>query len=535
MSAPAPAQAATITQCTRANVAAAVTAGGSHTFACDGRIVMSPPLTVSTTVSFDVAAGHAVTFAGSRPGEDTTFVSSARDARVVKVAATGDLTLRGITVEDGLFISAPGAAGRRGSNGTPGTFPGGAGTSAPDDAQPGTVAPAAQGGCILVEAGGRLVLRSLVVRRCQAAAGQSGASGAGGGGGIGGAGRAGASVPGQNGERGGDGGPGGPTGPDGIPGVPGAPAQGGAIYSAGELDLGSVQFEDNLARGGRGGRGGSGGAGGEGGRGGHGGAPGGGSTIGGDSGTPGAPGSARPGGQGGNGGAGHGGAVYAAGATSIVGTHFARNAALGGVAGIGGNGAGGQGAQLGQPGRYRVIGAPGDAACKVPGDNNEYRACGQYTLNSATSGANGGPNGDGGPAVGGAVFFQGVQPPPVNTTNDANRVQGGSNLAAECASTSPWNGCSEGGGGGRYLVLSCFETARCPQAASGSKGEVGKVGEASNADVGSDQGDGLSVTIAYDGDDFPGFRFPLEQPVAARVKVAVSPTAPGTISGITFG
>ena len=61
----------------------AVAAGGSHTFACDGRIVMAGPLTVSTTVSFD-ADGRAVTFAGSRPGEDTTNVFSARDARVVK-------------------------------------------------------------------------------------------------------------------------------------------------------------------------------------------------------------------------------------------------------------------------------------------------------------------------------------------------------------------------------------------------------------------------------------------------------------------
>ena len=46
------AHAAVITDCTRAAVASAVTAGGSHTFACDGRIVRNSQLVVATTVSF---------------------------------------------------------------------------------------------------------------------------------------------------------------------------------------------------------------------------------------------------------------------------------------------------------------------------------------------------------------------------------------------------------------------------------------------------------------------------------------------------
>ncbi len=493
------AAASTITTCTRAAVADAVAAGGSHTFACDGRIVMSTPLSVGTTVSFD-AAGRDVTFAGGKPGFDTTTAYSASDNRVVKVTPTGNLTLTGINVEDGLFVGGPGAAGQDGASGTSGAFPGGAGGNGMTSGAPGTTAPASRGGCILVEAGGRLVLRALAVRRCQAASSPSGAAGVAGGGGAGGAGTTGASGvsgTGQNGERGGNGGSGG-NGVPGVAGVAGSPAEGGAIYSLGTLDVGDVRFEDNLVRGGRGGYGGQGGGGGSGGRGGNGGNPDptGGTAKGGDSGTPGAPGLAYPGGPGGVGGAAHGGAVYAGGETSIAGSHFARNAAYGGASGRGGEGGDGGQAANGTPGRVQLGSGAGDPACAVPGNPAQYRQCGQYTFGGASAGSDGGANGNGGDALGGAVFFQGVKPRPVNTTNDANKVEGGSDLAAECASVNYFYGCAPGGTGGQILSLGCLNAVvPCTFAPGGFRGLLGKPGMAADPDVASDQVAGLSVLL----------------------------------------
>ncbi|MCU0258069.1 MAG: DUF1896 domain-containing protein, partial [Solirubrobacteraceae bacterium] len=530
------AQAATITECTRAAVASAVAAGGSHTFACDGRIVMAGPLVVATTVSLD-ADGRDVTFAGSSPNLDTSIPQSARDARVVKVTATGDLTLRGLDVEDGVLVGGAGSSGQTGADGTIGGT-GADGGDAPGTATAPALAPPARGGCILVESGGRLVLRSLALRRCQAAAGSGGSGGRAGDGGNGGRGAPGAAgLAGQNGGDGGTGGNGG-NGAFGLDGATGGSGEGGAIFSTGELDILGVQFEDNLVRGGRGGFGGDGGDGGPGGGGGSGGNPGSGSaTLGGNGGAPGTPGLARAGGDGGNGGAGRGGAIYAAGETSIVGATFTRNKAFGGRAGRGGYGGNGSEAALGVAGRVRVVPGPGDPACSLPNDTNHYRQCGQWgPSNTATPGGPGGLGGNGGDGLGGAVFFEGPQPPPLNSTSSANVVQGGANLEAECASATPWNGCAPGGSGGRIFTPACLVVGSpCARAPDGVAGVVGAVGRAADADVASDQSDGLTVTITYEGDDLPGYRLPLETPVPAQVTVKVSPLATSAVSGITFG
>ncbi len=531
------ARAAEITQCTRTAVANAAVAGGSYTFACDGRIVMNPPLQVSQTVSFD-ASGHTVSFAGGKPDYDTTFATGPYDNRVVKVLAAGDLTLRGITIEDGLIVGKKGVNGAAAGSGADGASPGAAGGPAPSGAKPGTSAEPARGGCIMVEAGGRLVLRALTIRRCQAAASPSGLSGATGGGGRGAKGAKGVDATGTTpagpGGAGGAGGAGPTEAP--VPGPEGGPAEGGAVYSAGVLDVGGVRFEDNLARGGRGGTGGGGGGGGYGGAGGNGGNPYG-TYRGGDGGPGGASGSGAPGAAGGAGGAARGGAVFGTGAVSISGSHFARNTAIGGYAGFGGDGGSGAETFLGYPGRVIIGNGPGDPACAVPGDRTQYARCGQFTSGNAGTGGPAGLNGDGGPALGGALFLAGEQPPPVNTTNDANVVQGGDNLAAECASNEPWRGCGKGGTGGRFFVPFCeFDVTepRCARGADGAKGVPGKVGRAADADAASDQADGLRVAISYDGDDLPGYRFPLDEPVTAHVKVSVAATAAGPVKGIAF-
>src|SRR5690349_16112524 len=100
------AQASTITSCTRAAVIEAVAAGGSHTFACDGRITIG--FTVTNTVSLD-ANGHDVTFAGGYGGLGPDGPS--RTERVITVDPGGELTLRGIDVADGLVRATTGLTG----------------------------------------------------------------------------------------------------------------------------------------------------------------------------------------------------------------------------------------------------------------------------------------------------------------------------------------------------------------------------------------------------------------------------------------
>ncbi|CAA9510700.1 MAG: hypothetical protein AVDCRST_MAG85-2320 [uncultured Solirubrobacteraceae bacterium] len=325
-----------------------------------------------------------------------------------------------------------------------------------------------------------------------------------------------------------------------VDGVDGSPGQGGAIYSAGALDVADVRFEDNVVRGGIGGEGGEGGEAGNGGPGGHGGHPHGSGTVGGDGGNAGPPGTATSGGRGGRGGSGQGGAIYAVGSTSIVRAHFARNTAHGGPSGLGGDGGSGAGGQFGLPGRIQIGGAHGNNPdCNLL-DGYWYVQCGRPGTSTGGAGADGGPNGEAGDALGGAVFFEGVHPPPLNATNEGNAVVGGSNLAAECASANSWQGCGTGGSGGTSNSITCGHTwsphnqPPCPRALNGGKGFTGAVGRAENPDIASDQADGLRVVLRYADDLTPGYRFPLGEDVPAQVVVSVADTAPGAIKDIVF-
>ena len=543
------AQAAVITQCTKANVVAAAASGGSHSFACDGRIVL--PITVSNTVSFD-ADGHDVKFAGPRSGYDTAGYLDARgiDGRVIKVAAGGSLTLRGIVVEDGLIVTPTGAAGRngtRGADGAAGVYPGGNGGNGgagQSDATAGAPAAPARGGCILVEEGGALVLRDVTLRRCQAASGRAGAAGVLGGGGSAGDGAGGApgreesaGVEASDGGRGGSGGSPGSSAPA-VVGVDNANGEGGAIHSAGTLDVVGAVFEDNLARGGDGGQGGDGAHAGAGGKGGGGGRYGcyscyGRQSRGGDGGAAGAPGRSQPGADGGDAGAGHGGAVWARGSSSISGARFARNVAAGGKAGWAGDGGSGGQALFGEAAGCVITSSGLSCDPDKTGERGAPAA--------GTPGADGGAAGSGGDAIGGAVFFGDRQPRPVNTTNDANRVVPGIG-ATTCSAERYDLLCAYGGSGGQHLTHECIprhETDRtvrqpCRRAADAVKGQPGRDGAGADADVGSDLADGLSVTVSYPGDDVPYYRLPLEEPVTATVKVAVAASAPGAITDIAF-
>ena len=528
------AQAGTITQCTRTAVLDAVAAGGDWTFACDGRIVLGA--TVTRPVSFD-AGGRDVTFAQIVRSVDATAEypsTSSYNSRVVRIVANGVLTLVGVNVEDGVVVTAQGARGRNGTDGSSGPFTVGGygvpGGDALDNATPGEPAAPARGGCILVEAGGKLVLRDLRVRRCQAVTGPAGPAGSGGNGGTG--------VLGFAGENGWERDPRG-AGTDGKPGgsggagtraaksIPGTEGQGGAIYSEGELEVDGVRFESNAVRGGPGGAGGYGGGGGPGGRGGSGG--------GGDPGYPSGNGGAAgavpgtfPGTDGDRGGDGQGGAVWASGPTTISGAHFASNVARGGDAGAGGRGAGGNSALFGAAGR----------------GGSDERFWGQFGATTpGAAGADGGNAGDGGDGVGGALFLSGPLPPPVNTTNETNRVLPGAADDAGCVagSYSSSRFCGREGSGGTNFTPACINYADpndtsvpCTSAADGARGKAGESGLARDPDAASDKGLGLRVDIDYPENGTPGYRFPLDEPVTATVTVSVAEDALRTVSGITF-
>lgn len=86
---------ATISVCDEASLRSAVSAGGNIVFECDGIISLSQTLVVSNDVSLD-ANGHAVTISGNN------------QVRVFWVNPVRSLTLRGLTIADGLYAGTNG-------------------------------------------------------------------------------------------------------------------------------------------------------------------------------------------------------------------------------------------------------------------------------------------------------------------------------------------------------------------------------------------------------------------------------------------
>lgn len=325
-----------ITSCTHAAVKAAVEAGGSYVFACDGTIEVPDPYVVPAgrTVSLD-ASGRFVTFTGIDSDDRPQF------ARV----EGGTLTLKKVTVKN-FVVSA--------SNGTPGANggPGGDGGNGGNGAD-------MRGGAMFVAAGSNVTLDQVLFDTNVVQAGHGGDGGRGG--------------LGASGADGGDGGDGGANGNGGT-------AEGGAIVNQGRLTITTSTFDRNEARGGGawgpGGAQNDGGDGGEGGVGGVGGA-------GGNGGATGISGDAR------------GGAIYSTGELAITGTTFSRNKAVGGTstAGSGGNGGFG-GARGGNGGNGGAAGTPSTAMGGAVYSSVPFTVGGgstsENTVNATATGAGGG-------------------------------------------------------------------------------------------------------------------------------------------------
>lgn len=93
------AQTNVVTVCDEASLRAAVNAGGTVQFGCDGTIYLTSTLEIGTNTFLD-AAGHAVTISGSNA------------VQVFRVATSVNFTLRGLTVAEGLASGANRSGGR---------------------------------------------------------------------------------------------------------------------------------------------------------------------------------------------------------------------------------------------------------------------------------------------------------------------------------------------------------------------------------------------------------------------------------------
>ncbi len=524
----------TITECSgEAQLRADIAAGGSYTFTCSGTIILGSALLVSREVSL-TAPASTVTIDGFNP-EASLPAGSVR--RVFTVADGGSLELTGIDVAHGLVSIAPVATPAEGFHqvpgciaanfgwegglcGTPGVTSGelefgASGTAASTPGLDGGNAPAggtAEGGCMMIEAGGSATLVGDDFSSC-AAEGSSqewipgtgpgpgtegvpgykqGLGGYGGEGGNGGEGRAGANTfhsAGHPAAEAGGNGADATGGGNGGNGTQGGSALGGAVFDAGALVARETRFTGDLALGGSGGAGGNGGRGGKGGNGGEGGtdvkAGTGGeegeSFVGGNAGN----GSyGGDGGDGGNGGNGEGGAVYAQGYLTITASKFESDFAAGGAGGSAGlGGEGGEGGQGGVSGALHS----GDDTVAVSGGAG----------GGAGDGGNAGDTGNGGSARGGAVLYatgsSGALPDPGTTfTGDllaAGRVCDNLAVNEENCGTAAGPAGRIGEGGTSTPCKNPGAETECGQAGNGgsggagSKGVVGIAGTTEGQDV----------------------------------------------------
>ena len=92
-----PVPAATVNVCDEANLRAAIAEGGTVSFACDGVINLTSSLSIAADVVID-ASERAVTISGSNA------------TRIFLVQPTAALTLRNLTLADGVVRGADGPA-----------------------------------------------------------------------------------------------------------------------------------------------------------------------------------------------------------------------------------------------------------------------------------------------------------------------------------------------------------------------------------------------------------------------------------------
>jgi hypothetical protein len=458
-----PASGDTPVSCSSAAVDSAIAHSGVYVLHCTAAIQLPtgthgpmPFIVSGTHVTLKAAPGHHPVFDGAGGGQ------------VFRVVNKGDLTLVGVTVENGV---APQGSVPTGKNGDPGSngADGGDGIDGPsgtpgDDGTMGfpgtdgeiplTAGPDSQGGGMYIDGSSSATLDRVDFKHNLALGAKGPAGGQGGTGGFGGNGGNGGAAASQDG-TGGDGG----SAADGADGGTGKNAddagagQGGAVYNdGGKLTVLDSTFSGNTAVGGTGGAGGAGGQGGAGGHGGGGGddqgkandGNGGNGANGGDGGD---------GGDGGGGGEGKGGAIYNTGEMTITGSHFNHNLAAGGAGGLGGpGGAGGTGG-------FGGTGADGGNGGGDPdGDNAGVGGNG----GDGAKGGGAGGAGDGGDAQGGAVYSE-------NGTTVSATYSGNHTIAGASGSHCGHTECKPPGG------------VAGPAGAAGqgnSNGDPGKAGKA---------------------------------------------------------
>src|SRR4030095_4931108 len=99
-----PMSAAVVNPCNEAGLRAALAAGNSVTFGCDGTIVLSNAISLTTAVSID-SAGHSVALSGGG------------NVRVFQIGSGGVVRLKGLTLTDGFHRGATGAPATAGMGG----------------------------------------------------------------------------------------------------------------------------------------------------------------------------------------------------------------------------------------------------------------------------------------------------------------------------------------------------------------------------------------------------------------------------------
>ncbi len=401
-----------VTDCTETSLRAAMTGGGTVTFACDGTITLTNTITNNADVTLD-GSGHQVIISGGRAVRvfyvNTNVVFATINLTIAQGASTngaaifnagGTLNLCNTTFQTnvasaaflgGQLANAEGGAIYNLAGSVKGNYCKFLGNRAQQTTNSPDWLGYPQGGA-LFNSGGQVTLANCVLEG-------NGVSGANGffslnpqpvppaystsarGGAIFNLGTlaANACTFRGNSVRAGNGGQPGPPcstacSSPGLHGGNGNDGEGGAVYSYGTLKLTACTFFENVAGGGDGGTGG--------------------------------PGPAWSygieGGVGGGGGAGRGGAVFAGGMAQLVNCTATTNVCVGGSGGMGGTGGWAMSSQL--PGGR---GGPGGAGGN--GSGNFYHASGQFTLTNCTfalnqsiagGGGTGGAGGLGGPGGG---------------------------------------------------------------------------------------------------------------------------------------
>jgi hypothetical protein len=347
-----------VTECTEANLRAAMAGGGTVTFACDGTITLAATITNATKTVLD-ASGHQITISGG-------------DAvRVFYVATNVNFTVVNLTIANGQSTDGAGVFNDGGALVLAGTTF--LSNIATNGGLPGTNV-ASRGGAICTR-GGSVVLSNCMFIGNEAFGSRSDSyfgSGIAGGDGCGGAIYSAGQISVQgstfagNGAQGGAGASGGGSSPYISWAGAGGSANGGAIFVLGTASVSGSTFVRNVAAGGGGGWGGMGMS----------------SFL-----------AGFPGGWGGAGGSGNGAALFNGGTVSLVNCTIASNTASGAAGG--GGGAGGFGTYGGSGGWGGAGGAGFGGLCDAGGLAAIANCTVAFNLSAGGAGASGGGGGFG--------------------------------------------------------------------------------------------------------------------------------------------